>query len=331
MVRFTKMHGLGNDFVVFDAVTQAVSLTPERVRRLADRRRGIGCDQVLLVERPTRPGVDFRYRIFNSDGGEVEQCGNGARCFVRFVRDKQLTRQDEIGVLARAFDRMAEELRVLYGDLPCANPITFHQGRLFAGECRPDGRIVELDLNGGAARTVLANVPMPNAMEVGPDGMLYFPVMGANEIWRIDPAGGAPEKVAGDLGVPDAVKFDAQGKPLGQFGTPGYLEGQLDEPVGLAVDRQGRVVHRLHVAVSPQTSWRAGPAGHCTQPGSTFIPRPAPRAGRSDAFDDSDRRPYRTRHGVRLGQSARRRGGRGCGMIPPAAVGATPAVSVEDA
>ena len=98
MVRFTKMHGLGNDFVVFDAVTQAVSLTPERVRRLADRRCGIGCDQVLLVERPTRPGVDFRYRIFNSDGGEVEQCGNGARCFVRFVRDKQLTRSDEIAV-----------------------------------------------------------------------------------------------------------------------------------------------------------------------------------------------------------------------------------------
>ena len=98
MVRFTKMHGLGNDFVVFDAVTQAVNLTPERVRRLADRRRGIGCDQVLLVERPTRSGVDFRYRIFNSDGGEVEQCGNGARCFVRFVRDKQLTRQDEIAV-----------------------------------------------------------------------------------------------------------------------------------------------------------------------------------------------------------------------------------------
>ena len=101
--------------------------------------------------------------------------------------------------------------RVLYGDLPCANPITFHQGRLFAGECRPDGRIVELDLNGGAARTVLANVPMPNAMEVGPDGMLYFPVMAANEIWRVSLEGGVPEKVAGDLGVPDAVKFDAQG------------------------------------------------------------------------------------------------------------------------
>ena len=101
--------------------------------------------------------------------------------------------------------------RVLYGDMPVANPITFHQGRLIAGECRIGGRIMELDRNGGAPRMLLENVPMPNAFEVGPDGKLYFPVMGANEIWRISLEGGAPEKVAGDLGVPDSVKFDAQG------------------------------------------------------------------------------------------------------------------------
>ncbi len=101
--------------------------------------------------------------------------------------------------------------RVLYGELPGANPITFHQGRLFAGECRPGGRIVELDLAGGAPRVLLENVPMPNAMEVGPDGKLYIPIMGANEIWRIGLDGGTPETVARDLGVPDAVKFDAQG------------------------------------------------------------------------------------------------------------------------
>ena len=101
--------------------------------------------------------------------------------------------------------------RVLYGDMPCANPITFHQGRLFAGECRPGGRIMELDLNGGAPRVLLEDVPMPNAMEVGPDGRLYLPVMGTNEIWRIDLEGGAPEKVAGDLGVPDSLKFDPEG------------------------------------------------------------------------------------------------------------------------
>lgn len=101
--------------------------------------------------------------------------------------------------------------RVVYGDMPCANPIAFHQGRLFAGECREGGRIMELDLQGGAPRILLENAPMPNAMEVGPDGMLYIPVMGANEIWRVGLDGGAVEKVAGDLGVPDAVKFDAQG------------------------------------------------------------------------------------------------------------------------
>jgi sugar lactone lactonase YvrE len=101
--------------------------------------------------------------------------------------------------------------RVLYAEIPCANPITFYRGRLFAGECRPGGRILELDLNGGAPRVLLENLPMPNAMEVGPDGMLYFPLMGANEIWRVGLDGGAPETVAGDLGVPDAVKFDARG------------------------------------------------------------------------------------------------------------------------
>ncbi len=101
--------------------------------------------------------------------------------------------------------------RVIWGDMPVANPITFHQGHLFAGECRHDGRIMELDRNGGAPRVLLDKVPMPNAMEVGPDGKLYFPVMGANEIWRVDLKGGAPETVARDLGVPDALKFDSKG------------------------------------------------------------------------------------------------------------------------
>jgi sugar lactone lactonase YvrE len=101
--------------------------------------------------------------------------------------------------------------RVLQGDMPVANPITYHQGRLIAGECRIGGRIMQLDLNGGAPRILATDVPMPNAFEVGPDGKLYFPVMGTNEIWRIGLDGGAPEKVAGDLGTPDSVKFDAQG------------------------------------------------------------------------------------------------------------------------
>ncbi len=101
--------------------------------------------------------------------------------------------------------------RVVNGDVPCANPITFYNGRLFAGECRPGGRIMELDLNGGPARVIADNLMMPNAMEVGPDGKLYFPQMVTNEICRVSLEGGPVEKVAGDLGVPDSVKFDAQG------------------------------------------------------------------------------------------------------------------------
>ncbi|MDT5313407.1 MAG: hypothetical protein QOE74_2427 [Mycobacterium sp.] len=101
--------------------------------------------------------------------------------------------------------------RVLRDDVPSANGITFHDGRLFIGECREGGRLMEFDLAGGPPRILLENVPSPNAMEFGPDGLLYFPVMGANEIWRIDPDGGAPETVATGLGVPDSVKFDAEG------------------------------------------------------------------------------------------------------------------------
>jgi len=97
-LKFTKMHGLGNDFVVLDGVRQSVSLTPEQLRYLGDRHFGVGCDQILLVEPPTRPEADFRYRIFNADGGEVEQCGNGARCFARFVHDQGLTDRREIRV-----------------------------------------------------------------------------------------------------------------------------------------------------------------------------------------------------------------------------------------
>ena len=97
-LRFSKMHGLGNDFVVFDAIRQHVTLTPEQLRFIADRHFGIGCDQILLVESPTRADADFRYRIFNADGAEVQQCGNGARCFVRFVHEQGLTSKREIRV-----------------------------------------------------------------------------------------------------------------------------------------------------------------------------------------------------------------------------------------
>lgn len=90
-LKFTKMHGLGNDFVMLDAISQRIKLSPEKIRQLADRNLGIGCDQVLVVEAPRNPDADFRYRIYNADGGEVENCGNGARCFARFVRERRLT------------------------------------------------------------------------------------------------------------------------------------------------------------------------------------------------------------------------------------------------
>lgn len=97
-LKFTKMHGLGNDFVILDATVRPLNLSSQQLRFIADRHFGVGCDQILQVEPPREAGTDFYYRIFNADGTEVEQCGNGARCFVRYVRDKKLTAKTEIRV-----------------------------------------------------------------------------------------------------------------------------------------------------------------------------------------------------------------------------------------
>jgi len=102
LLKFTKMHGAGNDFVMLDGVRQHIELSPEQLRLLADRHFGVGCDQILLVEKAGSKEADFRYRIFNADGGEVEQCGNGARCFLRFVHDEKLTSKREIVVETRS-------------------------------------------------------------------------------------------------------------------------------------------------------------------------------------------------------------------------------------
>ena len=101
-LKFTKMHGAGNDFVVLEALTRPVALTPEQLRRIANRHIGVGCDQILVVEPPRQDDTDFYYRIFNSDGGEVEQCGNGARCIVRYVQEHRLTAKRELRVGTRA-------------------------------------------------------------------------------------------------------------------------------------------------------------------------------------------------------------------------------------
>jgi len=116
VVNFTKMHGLGNDFMVVDMISNHAHLRPEQIRRLADRHLGIGFDQLLLVEPPSKPSVDFRYRIFNADGSEVEQCGNGARCFAVFVKENKLTNKDCIQVETMKGDielNFTEEGRVL--------------------------------------------------------------------------------------------------------------------------------------------------------------------------------------------------------------------------
>ncbi|HSD96283.1 MAG TPA: diaminopimelate epimerase [Sulfuricaulis sp.] len=166
-VPFTKMHGAGNDFVVFDGVTRPVALTPEKIRRLADRHFGIGCDQVLVVERPSASGADFRYRIFNADGGEVEQCGNGARCFVRFVRDKRLTAKDEIAVETIS--------GMIYPRLEPDGNVTVNMGvpRLDPAEVPFEAgkreNVYDLEVNGRKVSVTVLSMGNPHAVQVVPE------------------------------------------------------------------------------------------------------------------------------------------------------------------
>ncbi len=150
-LRFTKMHGLGNDFVVIDAVRQDVHLDPERIRFLCDRHFGIGCDQLLLVEPSGDPRARFRYRIFNADGSEVAMCGNGARCFARFVREEGLADEDEITVQTAAglitlYHEPGGQVRVNMG-VPRLEPaeIPFEAlGRAPAYDLQLDGETVRI-------------------------------------------------------------------------------------------------------------------------------------------------------------------------------------------
>ena len=163
-VQFTKMHGLGNDFVVLDAVRHDFVPSAAQARFLADRHFGVGCDQLLIVERPSHPDVDFRYRIFNSDGGEVEQCGNGARCFVRFVHEKGLTDKREI--------RVETKCGVIVPRLESDGMVTVDMGlpRFAAGEIPfvSDSDAVMQPLDLGSARIDISVVSMgnPHAVQV---------------------------------------------------------------------------------------------------------------------------------------------------------------------
>jgi len=170
-LRFTKMQGAGNDFVMLDATRAPIELTDEQLRRLGDRRFGVGADQILLVEPSQRPGVDFRYRIFNNTGDEVEHCGNGARCFVRFVRDKGLTTRRAIRV--ETMNRVLE--LELHDDgrvaVDMSAPVFEHAALPFdGGGLRPrrvgDFELWPLELDrGGAVEVAVLSMGNPHAVQ----------------------------------------------------------------------------------------------------------------------------------------------------------------------
>jgi len=161
------MHGLGNDFVVLDATQAPIELARAQLRRIADRHFGVGCDQILLVERPRAADTDFYYRIFNADGGEVEQCGNGARCFVRFVRSRGLTEKDEI--------RVGTKGGVIVPRLEADGQVTVNMGEPEFEPARipflADSRELTytLDVGGGQVEISVLSMGNPHAVRVVPD------------------------------------------------------------------------------------------------------------------------------------------------------------------
>jgi diaminopimelate epimerase len=166
-LHFSKMHGLGNDFVVIDAIRQQVDLTPERVRFLADRHFGVGCDQLLVVERAQQAGVDFRYRIFNADGGEVEQCGNGARCFVHFVREQGLTDRREIRVetMSGVITLTAED----NGEVTVNMGVPVFDPARIPFESASDAFVQRLDVAGTSFAITTLSMGNPHAVQVVAD------------------------------------------------------------------------------------------------------------------------------------------------------------------
>jgi len=167
ILKFTKMHGAGNDFVVLDGIRQQIRLTPEQLCLLADRHFGVGCDQILLVETTEFPDADFRYRIFNADGGEVEQCGNGARCFVRFVHDQGLTHKREIVVETKGgliSPRLEEDGRVTVN---MGAPI-FEAARI-PFNTNSDAIVQPLEVNGETVQITAVSMGNPHAVQVVAD------------------------------------------------------------------------------------------------------------------------------------------------------------------
>ncbi len=167
LLKFNKMHGLGNDFVVIDAISQAVELSCEQIQLLADRRFGIGCDQLLLVQSSDIKGIDFKYRIFNADGGEVEQCGNGARCFARFVKEKGLIKRNKIvvetagGIITLVINE--QQLVTVNMGVPCFQPasLPFKPGK---GDSIADNRYALSIKNSSVTASAAAQDLMDTAL-----------------------------------------------------------------------------------------------------------------------------------------------------------------------
>ncbi|SAK51405.1 diaminopimelate epimerase [Caballeronia glebae] len=245
-LKFTKMQGAGNDFVVLDGYTQALDLSAEQVRALANRHFGVGADQLLLVEKPTIDGVDFKYRIFNCDGGEVEHCGNGARCFVKFVRDRRLTDASTVrvqvqnGVITLTMQENGEV--VVDMSMPVFDPpkVPFDAQGL---EGRKDGNdtLWPLDVNGEARWISVVSMGNPHAVQIVDDVEAY-PVLIEGPL--VERHARFPKRVnAGFMQIVDrhSVKLRVYERGAGETlacGTgacaavaAGIRRGRLDSPV----------------------------------------------------------------------------------------------------
>jgi diaminopimelate epimerase len=271
-LKFTKMEGAGNDFVVLDGVSRTLEISPQRARRIADRHFGVGCDQILLVEKSRRSDADFRYRIWNSDGGEVEQCGNGARCFVRFVHDKGLTKKTEIrvetlsGVIAPRLEADGQ-VSVDMG-APRLEPadVPFDVKGL-----EPAGMRWPLEVDGAAVEVAVLSMGNPHAVQIVGD-VDAAPVTTQGPLIERHPR--FPRRTnAGYMQILDraSVRLRVWERGAGETlacGTgacaavvSGILEGLLDDTVRVAT-RGGRLTIRWAGGENNpgSTVWMTGPA-----------------------------------------------------------------------
>ncbi|SPB14267.1 diaminopimelate epimerase [Caballeronia novacaledonica] len=245
-LKFTKMQGAGNDFVVLDGYTQALDLTAAQVRALANRHFGVGADQLLLVEKPTIDGVDFKYRIFNCDGGEVEHCGNGARCFVKFVRDRRLTGASTVrvqvqnGIITLTMQENGEV--VVDMSTPVFDPprVPFDAQGL-EGRRQGNDTLWPLDVNGETRLISVVSMGNPHAVQIVDDVEAY-PVLSEGPL--IERHARFPKRVnAGFMQIVDrhSVKLRVYERGAGETlacGTgacaavaAGIRRGVLDTPV----------------------------------------------------------------------------------------------------